>query len=144
MPAVQPPLRPHPAALPLAGPEDALSVVFAAMSAPEQHETILLLLDHAHRGLGCVVVTGQGPHSAVIDLVEELALQESSLCAFVLASVRAGGGYLPTADDELAFHDVRARLDVIGVDLVDWFVIGQRHAASLVEITDSQTRWRRR
>lgn len=144
MSAVQPPLRPHSAAVPLTGPEDALSVVFAAVSEPERHETVLLLLDHAHRGLGCIVVTGRGPLSALTDVVEELALQEPALCGFVLATVRPGAGYLPDARDERAFHDVRTRLDVLGVDLVDWFMIGQRHAASLAELTDSQLRWRKR
>jgi hypothetical protein len=119
-----------------------LSVVFAALSEPARHETVVLALDHAHRGLGCIVVTGRGPTSVLADLLVELALQEASVCAFVVASVRPGSGYLPCGHDEAAFHDVRAQLDALGVDLVDWFVISGRHATSLAETTDSQTRWR--
>lgn len=144
MPYSPPPLRPHPAAEPLAGPEDALSVLFSAASHPPRPEVLCLLLDHAHRGLGCIVVVGAGPVTPVAEMLEHLVCGEPSIAAFVLGSVRTGEHAGAGRGDLLAFHDLRERFDVLGVDLVDWFVLHERHAASLAELTDSQVRWRPR
>ena len=144
MSAAQPPLRPHPAALPLAGPEDALSVVLSAASQPARDEAVCLLLDHAHRGLGCLVIVGRGPASELGEVLMELAAQEPAVAGVVLASIRPRAGHGPGRPDVLAFHDLRERLDELAVDLVDWFVITGRKAASLAELTDSQVRWRPR
>jgi hypothetical protein len=35
----------------------------------------------------------------------------------------------------------REVLELMGVDLVDWFLVGSRHALSLAELTDAQSRW---
>lgn len=144
MPYSPPPLRPHPAAEPLTGPADALSVVFAAASDPPRAEAICLLLDHAHRGLGCIVVVGAGPLEPVVEMLEHLACTEPTIEGVVLASVRTGDADRAGRGDLLAFHDLRERFDVLGIDLVDWFVVHERHAASLAELTDSQVRWRAR
>ena len=142
MPATQPPLRPHPASLPLRCPEDALSVILTAASQPERDENIVLLLDQAHRGLGCLVVVGRGPLTELTETLEELAMQEPTVTAFVLATVRPARGRQPGRPDVLAFHDMRERFDELGVDVLDWFLVSDRHAASLAELTDSQVRWR--
>lgn len=146
MPHRPAPLRPHPAAEPLAGPEDALSVILTAASRPARAESIVLVLDHAHRGLGCIVVVGEGPIGPVAEMLDHLAATEPHVAALVLASVRTGppdeAG--PGRGDLLAFHDLRARFDALGVDLVDWFVIVGRGASSLAELTDCQPRWRPR
>ncbi len=146
MPYRPAPLRPHPAAEPLAGPEDALSVILAAASRPARAETICLVLDHAHRGLGCIVVVGDGPIGPVAEMLDHLTATEPSVAALVLASVRTGTDAEsgPGRGDLLAFHDLRAQFDAIGVDLVDWFVVVGPRASSLAELTDSQPRWRPR
>ena len=137
------PLRPHPAALPLSGPEDALGVLFAAASRPRQAEHLALLLDHAHRGLGCLVIVGGGSIRPVAELLVHLACQEGGLAALVLATVRPPGTpSVPGAAELVTFHDLREQFDELGIDLVDWFLLADRRAASLAELTDSQPRWR--
>lgn len=137
-----PPLRPRPAACPLRGPEDALAVVLTAASEPQRPETVCLVLDHAHRGLGCIVLVGEGPVQVAAEMLEHLASQEPTVAALVMASVRPGRFPAPTRGDLLTFHDLRERFDEVAVDLLDWFVIAGRRAASLAELTDSQPRWR--
>lgn len=146
MPYQPAPLRPHPAAMPLHGPEDALSVILTAASRPARPESIVLVLDHAHRGLGCIVVVGDGPIGPVAEMLDHFTASEPQVAALVLASVRTGPESEAGAGrgDLLAFHDLRARFDAVGVDIVDWFVVVGQHAASLAELTDSTPRWRPR
>src|SRR5262245_52990843 len=55
--------------LPLAGPEEALRLILAAVSEPPRHETIAVLLDSAHRGLGpCLICDGASTADQVLDL----------------------------------------------------------------------------
>ena len=71
----------HPAWIPLPGPEEALATILAAAAQPPVPETICLLLDPAHCGLGCVVVDGTTDDDAVYrvaDFLVDVALERTS------------------------------------------------------------------
>jgi hypothetical protein len=46
-----------------------------------------------------------------------------------------------SADEHIGFLEAREVLELMGVDLVDWFLVGSCHALSLAELTDAQSRW---
>jgi DNA repair protein RadC len=119
-------------------------VVRAAVSDPPSAETVLLLLDAAHRGLACAIVSGAatGAHLRGIgDVVVSLAADsEGRLAAVVLATVRPDAPGPSRADEEF-FVALRQRLGDHGVDLLDWFLLGGSYALSVAEITGACWRW---
>lgn len=139
-----PPLRPHPAAVPLTGPEAALSVVLTAAADLGGPGTVLLLLDRHHRGIGCVVIVGAGRLRPVVEMVLHLVGLEPDIRALVVASHRGPhGNHAPTSHERQLFPTLRAVFADAGVDLVDWFVTAGRHASSVCELTDGDWHWRR-
>jgi hypothetical protein len=135
----------HPAWVPLPGPEEALATILAATSHPPAAETVCLLLDAAHCGLGCVNVDGTADDDAVYrvaDFLVDVALERTQLAAVVLATTRPGRSHLPEPGDHLRFLDLRAIFDDVGVQLLDWFVIAGGYASSLAELTDARPLWR--
>jgi hypothetical protein len=104
----------------------ALSIVAMAIHRPLRHETIVLLLDHQHRGSAVVVISGTEAPDDVIDVVSRLVsphADDGSIGAVVVASVRpdqcAGVGEADI-DRWLELSDV---VDEAGGELLEWFVI---------------------
>ena len=86
------PERIRPASLPLRGPLDALDVVLAIVSWPLRPETVCLLLDEAHCGLGSFVVAHDdhgGVDAAVVEVVTNVAGGASPVAAAVLTNLHA-------------------------------------------------------
>ena len=116
---------PRAAVDPIDSPRAALAVVDLALRRPLTHETIALVLDHDRRGRTIVVVDGTGEPDAVVDVVERVA---ESIAAtghpgsLVVATVRPGGGAEP--GDEDRWLEASDLADSLGVELVEWFVIG--------------------
>jgi hypothetical protein len=134
----------HPAWVPMPGPTEALATILAATAQPPSAETICLLLDPAHCGLGCITVDGTTDDDAiyrVADFLVDVALERTHLGAVVLATVRPGRSHLPEPTDHLRFLDLRAVFDDVGVELLDWFVIAGGYASSLAELTDARSLW---
>jgi hypothetical protein len=128
---------------PVCCPTAALDVILLLASHPPRHEVVCLLLDADHRGRSSFVVT-DAPRD-VTDLTASIALVCAELPwvrAVVLACCSPGGGYLPTALEQIAFLESRERFDLIGVELLDWFVLDAGRAASLAEATDARHLWR--
>src|SRR3954451_20258742 len=89
------PERVRPASLPLRGPLDALDVVLAIVSWPLRPETVCLVLDDAHCGLGSFVVAHDDHgdvDAAVVEVVTNVAAGGSPVAAAVLATMRPGAG----------------------------------------------------
>ncbi len=136
--------EPRPACLPVRRPDDALAVILAAAASPARPETICVLLDHAHRGLGVVVVEGAMADDGIFEIAEVVlraADGRGTIGAVVLATARPGRSHLPTDDDHDRWFELRARFEAAGVELLDWFVIARGFAASLAELTDSKWMW---
>lgn len=110
---------------PIDSPLCAMSAISALMGRPPRSETIVIALD-AHRcGLAVIVITGTvAPDSFidVIDIVRRSAGGGDPIAAVVVASVRPGGGIDERDIDR--WLEASAMLDEGGVELVEWFVVG--------------------
>lgn len=116
---------PRAAVDPIDGPAPALAVVDLALHRPLRHETIALVLDGDRRGRTIVIVDGTDEPDAVLEVVERVA---DSIAAsgrpgcLVVATVRPGGGPLEGDDDR--WLEASSLADDLGVELLEWFVIG--------------------
>ena len=99
-----------------------------AASDPPQPETLVLLLDDAHVGHTCFVVSSTERPDDVLDvahLVAELAERSTVVHAVVLA--RSVQSTPADSDRWLVLLDL---FDAVDVELLDWFVIVERRAVS--------------
>lgn len=119
---------------PIDDAESALLAVSMAVTHPLRHETIVVLLDDARRGIGIVAVTGTRPPDAVVgvlDTVLDSVLDSvfdsafdsvpESVGAVVLASVRPGGA--ADGADIDRWLEMTDLADQHGVELLEWFVV---------------------
>jgi hypothetical protein len=116
---------PRAAVDPIDSARAALAVVDLALRRPLAAETVALVLDGERRGRTIVVIDGTHHPDSVLDVVERVA---ESIAAtgrtgsLVVATARPGGGPEPGDDDRwLEASDIA---DDLGVELVEWFVIG--------------------
>ena len=118
--------------VPLTDASAALAIVRLAASDPPRPETVVLFLDDAHLGHGCCIVSGTTAPDDVLDvaaLATEVAGRSPDVHAVVLATIRdrpaAGAGPGVGLDDDVVRWLVLLDLfDEIGVELLDWFVLG--------------------
>jgi hypothetical protein len=110
---------------PIDSARSALAVVDLALRRPLADETVALVLDADRRGRTIVVVDGTSEPDSILDVVERMAESIAAAGrsgALVVASARPGGGPQPGDEDRwLEASDIAADL---GVELVEWFVIG--------------------
>ena len=127
----------------ISGPRAALEVVMLAVSQPRRPETVVLCLDHAHRGSTIIVV--DHPHAEPVeeigDFMCQLAVSASRFGALVLATVRPGPGVAVVPADELAWFELRANAEDSGLELLDWFVVSDDHVVSMATFTDARPLW---
>lgn len=130
---------------PIADEPTALALVHAAAARPRRHETILVLLDDARRGVGLVVVHDTIDVDAVVEVTERILdpqVHDGRIAAVIVASVRPGdtGG----RPDELADVDRWLDLDEIAdrccVELIEWFVLADVVSRPR-ELVDAAARW---
>jgi hypothetical protein len=104
-----------------------LATVLMAATRPMRPEVVAVVLDHSRRGIGVVVVSGATDPDAAVDVVELLthpAAHRVDVGAVILGTVRPGGAMLP--DDVDRWLDASDIAESHGVELVEWFVIGDR------------------
>jgi len=122
-------------------PRLALSLLGILLTAPAATETIALLLDDDRRGLSVLRVAGTRHADNVLSVAEsviERAHQHDDFGAVILASVRPGGSdQLDDLDRWLELCDL---FEAIGVELVEWFVIG-RATSCPRELFGEPPRW---
>ena len=86
---------------------------------------IALVLDADRRGRTIVVVDGTAEPDSILDVVERMAesiAASGRAGALVMATARPGGG--PEPGDEDRWLEASDIADDLGVELVEWFVIG--------------------
>lgn len=124
-------------------PTSALDVILSVATHPSRSEAVCLLLNEYH----CVrssFVIAKAPRdlgsltSALSGICEALPWVR----AVIFATLSNGSGTVPNAAEQIDFLDCRERFSVIGVDLIDWFILNAGVAASVAEITDARSLWR--
>jgi DNA repair protein RadC len=127
----------------IAGPQAALEVVMLAVSQPRRPETVVLCLDHAHRGSIIIVVDHprSEPVDEIADFMFQMAESATGFGALVLATVRPGPGLAVVPADELAWFELRANAEDIGLELLDWFLVSDDHVVSMATFTDARSLW---
>jgi hypothetical protein len=121
---------------------DALALIQRVLAVPASHETIVIVLDDAHRGLGIVSVSGTSEPDQVVTVVECIARPDlfgGEGAALVVASNRPAGAV--TADDIDRWFEMCDLSEVAGVELVEWFVIG-RSVSCPRDLVGAPPRWR--
>jgi hypothetical protein len=121
---------------------DARALLSLAIARPPRHETLAFLLDDAGFGTTMVVVSGTERAEQVLDVVEHLAAAGATSGIFtslVVASVRPGGG-VQVGDIDRWFDasDVAAAQ---GIELVEWFVVGDQGFACPRDLLGEPARW---
>jgi hypothetical protein len=132
----------HPAGWPVRHPEEAASVLFAAADITRP-EVLALLLDDERRGLACVVVGGDRPVplDEAVELLAEVARRATVVAAVALATVSPTEPAPPSVGDGCQLAEFHSRLGTVGVELLDWFVIGPGVARSVAEECGAPWRW---
>jgi DNA repair protein RadC len=128
---------------PITGPLAALEVVMLAVNEPRRPETVVLCLDHAHRGSTIIVVDHprSEPIEEIADFMFQMAPEAAGLGALVLATVRPGPGVAVVPADELAWFELRNGAEMAGIELLDWFVVSDDHVVSMATLTDARSLW---
>lgn len=113
---------------PIDDPGTALALVRATMASPMRHETMAVLLDDRRRGVAVFTVDRTTRPDAVLEVTEVVCHTATygdlrgHLGALILVSVRPGEG--ERFDDLDRWIEVSSRCDEVGIDLVEWFVVG--------------------
>jgi hypothetical protein len=125
----------------------ALAVVRTAAAWPLRHETIVVLLDDAHCGIGLVVVSGTSDPDAVVEVAERIldpVVHDGRVAAAIISSSRPGddmrgdgGGVLRDADRWLELDEIATGA---GVELLEWFVLGDGLSRPR-ELVNAPPRW---
>lgn len=106
---------------------DALAVISLAIAEPAREEIIAVLLDAERRGFGIVVVSGPPDADGifeVIDLLISATADRPDAAGLVLASCRPRRG-IEAGDDE-RWMEASDQCESAGLELVEWFVIGEQ------------------
>lgn len=111
--------------------ETALATFAVSMQHPPRAETIALLLDSDRRGRAIVVVSETYDADAAIEVVECLTRTVDGLGGLVVATVRPdSAGHHPAPcvgrADVDRWLEMSELAEQVGVELVEWFVIGRR------------------
>lgn len=129
---------------PIDAESTALSVLHAAAAHPRRHETILILLDDARRGIGLIVVGDTVDGDAVVEVAERIlhpTVHDGRVAAVIIGSVRPAG---TSHQSDLADADRWLDLDEMAgeccVELVEWFVIDDGVSRPR-ELVGAASRW---
>jgi hypothetical protein len=126
---------------PITDSADALALIRRVLATPARPETIVVVVDDAHRGLGLVSVSGTTEPDQVVTVVECLAQPaafDGEAGGLIVASVRPGGGVEPGDVDR--WFEMSDLSDAAGLELVEWFVVG-RSISCPRDLVGAPPRW---
>lgn len=124
----------------------ARTLIDAVVAVPLRPETIVVVLDDAHCGLGIVTVDGAGDPERTVAVVEVLAvpgLFDGEADALLVATVcpsRPDAACLQ-ADDADRWFEMCDLAEAAGLELVEWFVYGPDGVSCPRDRTGSPPRW---
>jgi len=122
-------------------PSIALALIDALASDPPVHETLAVLLDSDHRGTTIMNFDGTVENDSVLwvaDAVTERANRMDDVGAVIIASVRPDGS--DELDDVERWLTIDEQLGLVGIELVEWFVIGRSVSCPRALLGD-ESRW---
>lgn len=149
------PIAPRATRLPRAGidPIDddatALSLIRAVVAHPARHETIVVLLDDARRGIALVVVSDTIDPDSVLEVAERIfdpAVHDGRVGTAIVASIdptdRSAGPVERDLTDAERWLDLDEISTAHGVELLEWFVLSRGHGLSRPrELVNGPPRW---
>jgi hypothetical protein len=108
---------------PIDSAEDALALMSIAVAQPHVAETIAVLLDDARHGSTIVNAPGTVDPDAMFEVLEHCMLSPDveDFAAIVLVTVRPCGSI--DADDVDRWMDASECCALLGLELVEWFVM---------------------
>jgi hypothetical protein len=136
-------LRPSKALFTLA---NGLTAILEALDRPVRPQTVVLTFGSMGEPLVCLTIdrTPREVDELARQLVEALE-HKPAVASLLIATACVGESIAApleaTADEHIAFLEAREMFDLEGVNLVDWFLVGDRSAVSLAAVTDAQPRW---
>ncbi len=105
----------------------ALSMLSLMIDAPMRSETVVMLLDHEHRGISLLVVSRTVPFDSLFDVLDVvIQSQHPELGAIVVATIRPPAPGVPDLDEDDVDRWLEAceMVEDAGLELLEWFVIG--------------------
>ena len=125
---------------PIRSRADALAVL--ALAAPFGDDTAAILLDADRRGVGILVVTGTTDPDAIFRVIAACGnARRPEIAGLILPTSRPGADVV--VDDLDRWLEASLQCDDLGIDLVEWFVIGT-HITCPRELAGDPPRWSRR
>lgn len=119
----------------------ALALIDAFTSRPLVHETLAVLLDRERRGSTIINVDGTVDDDSVLwvaDHLTEIARHVGDVAAVIIASIRPGGS--DQLDDIDRWLTIDEQLGLVGIELVEWFVVGGSVSCPRTLLGD-ESRW---
>jgi len=113
---------PRPHRDPITSATQALSVFSLALTRPFRPETLILMMNHEHRGVGLFAVNSGDDLRTLIDHIVGRCATEDTTRAIAIASVRSQ--WLTHFQCGIEWATSREICQRAGVQLVDWFVVG--------------------
>ena len=129
---------------PIDSPETARRLIHEVLAVPERPETVAILLDDHRRGIAVLSVDATVADDAVLDVADrlaELARHLTAIAGIVLVTVRPDRSTV--LDDLDRWIEIDGRFDEVGVELLEWFVIG-RDVSCPRTLLGQPARWGRR
>ena len=129
---------------PILSATDAMAVFALQMSRPRRHETLVMFLDGDRHGSTLVTVSDTSDPFCVVDIAEAMALgaiENPDIDALVIASIRPTGG-MRASDNDL-WLEAADVVEVCGLVLIDWLIVGPASVHSPREQLGMPSRWGR-
>ncbi|MAT05377.1 MAG: hypothetical protein CL424_10095 [Acidimicrobiaceae bacterium] len=129
---------------PITDPATALSLLRRVHAVPRRPETVVILLDGAHRGTSIITVDTTDEPDQVLEVVECFTRPElfpTGLGAVIVSSDRTAAGRLEPADADRWF-EMCDLAEQTGVELVEWFVFGAVVSCPR-DLAGAPPRWRK-
>ena len=127
---------------PIDSARDALAMMSLVVARPPIAETIAILLDDARRGLTIVHAAGTMHPDALFDVLERCMLSPDleDFAAVILVTVRPGGSIDP--DDVDRWFEASDQCALMGLELVEWFVVCDEAVVCPRDLIGEAPRWR--
>jgi hypothetical protein len=121
---------------------NALSTLIGLIGPDPLHQTAFLLLDRERRAVFTLMGEAtDDPNSVlgVVDSITDIACDDNTVCAAVIASIRPGGGALYS--DIARWADIDEQCNHAGIQLIEWFVLGSSTVSCPRELSGEPPRW---